>query len=298
MGLLFSLPLVSNLVSAANGVDTPKNSPAPALKSLAVDQLSEARYVITTVPAESAMERFEMIDVQGRNIAYVALTDGDIGGLVFINNKLFGSISRQDALAFYSCRGYASATQSHWGRDASAWTESLLAASESVSSITLQFSGKSTVRSIMEVANNPSLTQIGSLVDIGTNPLGIIRKLNNARETLAERELFEKNRQRLQDVTTGTNETKVAEIIRPEDVSFVAGGLVMAYPRFSIEYFVGSGQVKLIQQPSFYFLSHRQAALFYVPNTNWEQCTPANWRKALPEVPVASQKKETEAAAK
>lgn len=272
---------------AANNVDQPSKSSAP-VKSLAVDQKSDARNVITTVPPESAMERFEMKDAQGRNIAYVALTDGEVGGLVFIDNKLFGTVSKQDALAFYSCRGYTSAVKYHWAKDANAWIGGLLAASQTTSAVTLQFSGKSSWRSIVEVVNNPSLSQIGSLVDIGTNPFGILRKLNNARESMAERELFEKTRLRLMDVTTGTSEERVAEIIKPEDVSFAVGGLVMAYPRFSIEYFIADGAVKAIQQPSFHFLSHKQAALFYVPNAKWELCTPEGWRGALPTVNAAA----------
>lgn len=279
--LSFSYPAL-----AANNVDQPSKTTGP-IKSLAVDQKSDARYVITTVPPESAMERFEMKDAQGRNIAYVAMTDGDVGGLVFVDNKLTGTVSKQDALAFYSCRGYTSATKYHWAKDANAWVESLLAVSQPSSAVNLQFSGKSTWRSIVEVVNNPSLSQIGSLVDIGTNPFGILRKLNNARESMAERELFEKTRLRLLDVTTGTSEDRVAEIIKPEDVSFAVGGLVMAYPRFSVEYFIADGSVKAIQQPSFHFLSHKQAALFYVPNTKWEMCTPENWRNALPVVSAA-----------
>ncbi|MFZ6657603.1 hypothetical protein [Undibacterium sp. TJN19] len=270
---------------------TPEQTKTPApIKGLVVDQSSDAHLIISSVPAESAMERFEMVDAQGRNVAYVAMTDGDTGGLVFVDNKLFGTVSKQDALAFYSCRGYASATQYHWAKDATAWTQSLLANSQATSSINLQFSGKSTMRSIVEVVNNPALAQVGSLVDIGTNPLGIIRKLNTARESFAERELFEKTRRRLMDVTTGINEEKVAEIVKPEDVSFVVGGLVMAYPKFSVEYFVGDGIVKVIQQPSFQFLSRKQAALFYVPNVKWEQCTPANWKSALPDIKLQSQK--------
>lgn len=268
---------------AANNIDQPSKTAAP-IKSLAVDQKSDARYVITTVPPESAMERFEMKDAQGRNIAYVAMTDGDVGGVVFVDNKLTGTVSKQDALAFYSCRGYTSAIKYHWAKDANAWVEGLLAASQPSTAVNLQFSGKSTWRSIVEVVNNPSLSQIGSLVDIGTNPFGILRKLNSARESMAERELFEKTRLRLLDVTTGTSEDRVAEIIKPEDVSFAVGGLVMAYPRFSVEYFIADGAVKAIQQPSFHFLSHKQAALFYVPNTKWEMCTPENWRNALPVV--------------
>ena len=291
-----TLSLVCNAY-AANDVDRANKNTGP-LKSLAVDQNSDARYVITAVPAESAMERFEMKDAQGRSIAYVAMTDGDIGALVFVDNKLTATVSKQDALAFYSCRGYTTAIKYHWARDAHAWIESLLASSQPATAANLQFSGKSNWRSIVEVVNNPSLAQIGSLVDIGTNPLGILRKINNARESFAERELFEKTRSRLMDVTTGTSEDRVAEIIKPEDVSFAVGGLVMAYPRFSVEYFVADGAVKVIQQPSFHFISHKQAALFYVPNTKWEQCTPANWKNALAEPVTPAAAKTAKEAAK
>lgn len=282
-----ALGLSGSAHAGANNIDQPNKTATP-IKSMSVDQNSDARTVITTVPPESAMERFEMKDALGRNIAYVAMTDGDIGGLVFVDNKLTGTVSKQDALAFYSCRGYATATKYHWAKDASAWIESLLAVSQAATTANLQFSGKSTWRSIVEVVNNPSLSQIGSLVDIGTNPFGILRKLNTARESFAERELFEKTRLRLLNVSIGTSEDRVAEIIKPEDVSFALGGLVMAYPRFSVEYFIADGTVKAIQQPSFHFLSHKQAALFYVPNSKWELCTPSSWRSALPDNAVVN----------
>ncbi|MDE2429704.1 MAG: hypothetical protein KGM99_13345 [Burkholderiales bacterium] len=253
-------------------------------KSMLVDQMEPARRVLLTVPAESAMERFEVLDASGRNIAYVALTEGDIGGLVFIDGKFFGTVTRQDALAFYSCRGYSTATDNHWAKSATAWTEALLRVTQSATSVKLHFTGKSTFRSIMAVVNDPALSQIGALVDMGTNPFNIFRKLNSARENMEARNLFEKTRHSLSLVTTGTSEEKVAEIIKPEEVFFANGGVVMAYPRFSIEFFVSDGIVKVIQQPSFYHLSRTQAALFYVADTHWDRCTPENWRRALPEL--------------
>lgn len=287
-GLFIFYALLGPAQAAPSQTPAASTTPEPvfpytALKSLTVDQSQDARHVLTTVPPESAMERFEMIDAQGRSLAYVALTDGETGGVVFIDNKLVGTVSRHDALAFYSCRGYATATKNHWAKDAADWATSLLAVTQAATSVTLNFSGKSTVRSIMEVVNNPSLSQIGALVDIGTNPLGIIRKLNTARENFVEKELYTKTLLSLKSVTTGTSEERVAEIVKPEDVFFTSGGVVMAYPRFSVEYFVSAGVVKVIQQPSFYHLSRTQAALFYAPNTKWEQCTPANWQSALPD---------------
>lgn len=51
--------------------------------SMLVEGNSVGRQVLTTVPSESAMERFEMLDRKGREIAYVAFTDTDYGGLAF-----------------------------------------------------------------------------------------------------------------------------------------------------------------------------------------------------------------------
>ncbi len=272
--LLLVLPLTTTVYA--------KQSDSP-LNSMTVNQESIARNVITTVPPEAVMERFEMLDSSGRQISYVAFTEGEVGALVFIDKKLFGTLSKRDALAFYSCRGYTTATQYHWGKDAGLWADSLLSRAVSATQVQLQFSGKSTWRSIVEIANNPSLNQISSLIDIGTNPFGILRKLNSARETMAEREQFEKIKQKLSNVSTGASEESVAEIIKPEDVSFVSGGLVMAYPRFTAEFFVSNGSVNLIQQPSFLHLSRKQAALFYVAKAKWTSCTASDWMTALPE---------------
>lgn len=253
-----------------------------AAKNMTVTQESLARAVISSAPPEAVMERFEMLDDKGRQISYVAFTEGEVGALVFVDKKFVGTLNRRDALAFYSCRGYTTATQYHWGKDAILWADSLLSRVTAAEQVVLQFSGKSTWRSIVEIANNPSINQISSLIDIGTNPFGILRKLNSARETMAEREQFEKTKQKLTDVVTGASEESVAEITKPEDVSFVSGGLVMAYPRFTAEFFVSNGSVKLIQQPSFLHLSRKQAALFYVSKAKWEACSASDWPQALP----------------
>ncbi len=275
-----ALSLVCSLLILSSAAQARQNE--AAAKSLQVNRDSIAREVITSIPPETIMERFELLDNSGRQISYVAFTEGEVGALVFVDKKLFGSLTRQDALSFYSCRGYATATQYHWGKDANLWADSLLARATTISEANLQFSGKSTWRSIVEIANNPSLNQIGSLIDIGTNPFGILRKLNSARETMAEREQFEKIRQKLTQVTTGASEESVAEITKPEDVSFVSGGLVMAYPRFTAEFFISNGSVKLIQQPSFLYLSRKQPALFYVANARWDSCHVNEWKNLLP----------------
>lgn len=253
-------------------------------KEIRLDTTLNARQIVSAIPAEFLRERFEANDTKGRTIAYMAFTEGDIGGLIFVENKLTAQVSKQDAMAFYSCRGYATAVQHHWAKDADIWTETLLDASVPISDVDLHFTGKSGLRSIVEVVNDPTLSQVSSLVDMGTNPLNIFRKLSSAWDSSVDRDHFQKTLLRLKNVLTGASEAEVAEIIKPEDVSFVSGGLVMAYPRFSLEYFVSNGVVKVVQQPSFYHLSRTQAALFYAPNVRWELCTPSEWQKAMPEV--------------
>lgn len=253
-------------------------------KEISLDTTLNARQIVSAIPAEFLRERFEISDAKGRTVAYMALTEGDIGGLIFVDNKLTAQVSRQDAMAFYSCRGYATAVQHHWAKDADTWVETLLQASELVSEVDLHFTGKSGLRSIVEVVNDPTLSQVSSLVDMGTNPLSIFKKLSSAWDSSVDRDNFQKTLLRLKNVLTGATENEVAEIIKPEDVSFVSGGLVMAYPRFSLEYFVSNGVVKVVQQPSFYHLSRTKAALFYAPNVRWELCTPSEWRKAMLEV--------------
>lgn len=252
-----------------------------AIQEISVERTQDGRQFVTGLSPQFVMERFETRDA-GRTIIYVALTDGDTGGLIFIDNHLWATVSRQDALAFYSCRGYVTAVQQHWAKEAARWVDTLLAVAQETHSITLHLTGKSSLRSIVEVVNDPSLSQVGSLIDLGSNPLGIFRKLSSARDTLVEHDYYQKTLQRLIGVTTGMEEKKVAEIIKPEDVSFVNGGLIMAYPRFSLEYFVSNGIVKVVQQPSFHQLSRSQAALFYLPGTKWDQCTLQGWRNAVP----------------
>lgn len=250
--------------------------------SLLVDQKSSARQVLDAVPAESAMERFEMMDGQGRVITYIAFTDTEVGGLVFVNQQLRGMLSHQEARAFYSCRGYVTATSRHWALNANEWGESLLNASVPVDKIKLTFSGKSTTQSIKEVVDTPMLGSLKSLLSIGSNPLSLFRSLDNMRTNIETRDQFEKALKGLTNITPGMSEVSVAGVINPEDVAFSSGGLVMAYPKYLIEYFVTDGVVRVVQQPSFYYLSRTKAALFYTASTQWQMCTPGQWKRALP----------------
>lgn len=265
---------------ATSGAD--KSEQKTTASSLRVDDTSSARAAVTATPPESAMERFGMVDRKGRYVSYVAFTDTDYGGLLFLDDRLFGILSKRDARAFYSCRGYSSATKYHWARDAQDWVETLEAAATPLQSVVLNFSGKSTMQSVKEVVSNPLLSDVRSLVGMGTNPWSIFSKLSSAHSNMVDREKFDKTMQALRSLSPGDSEEKVAQITRPEDLSFTIDGMVMAYPRFSLDFYVNAGSVKVIQQPSFHRLSRLHAAIFYLPDLRWDQCTPKNWRQALP----------------
>jgi hypothetical protein len=237
---------------------------------------------LQSVPPESALERFEVLDQQGRVVSYVAFTDTSYGGLVFVDQKLVGTVSKQDARAFYSCRGYATAAQHHWAKEAPAWVAGLVSGATPANSVQLNFSGLSTTQSIKGIVANPMVNQVKSLVDMGSNPFSIVKTLYTAHGDIKEREEFKKTQLALSAIVPGAEENQVAAIIKPEDVSFVADGLVMAYPKFSVDYYLSGGIVKAIQQPSFHQLARTQAALFYAPKAQWSLCTPQSWRQALP----------------
>lgn len=297
--LIISLSLIGCATSTQpDAADNSENAERHfGATSLTVTATSNAREVLQSIPPESAMERFEVLDLQGRIISYVAFTDTAFGGLVFVDQKLVGTISKQDARAFYSCRGYSTAAQSHWAKDASAWTASLLSSVTPATSVQLDFSGVSSVQSIKGIVGNPMINQMKSLVDMGTNPFNILKTLYTSHDDMKERDEFKKTQTALSAISPGAEESQVAAIIKPEDVSFVVDGLVMAYPKFSVEFYLSGGIVRAIQQPSFYQLSRTQAALFYAPKAQWALCTPQTWREALPGIaPVA--KTETKADAK
>jgi len=279
--------LLLTCFSAVAGEKPARSEGPDGTSTLTVEMNDDASYILETVPPESAMERFEMLDSNGRKISYVAFTDTDVGGLVFVDSKLLGTVSRHDAQSFYSCRGYVTTAQMHWAEEASDWVDTLLLATIPATKVTLHFSGKSTSQSIKEVVANPMLSQL-SLLDISTNPFSLLRKLNSAHDTMRDREKYEKTLLALKAITTGTSEEKVAAVLPPEDIFFGDGGIVLAYPHFALEYYVSGGIVKLAQQPSLYRISRARPALFYAPNAKWDLCTPQNWRNTLPELKAAA----------
>jgi hypothetical protein len=255
--------------------------------SLTVNLQSDGHQVLDAVPPESAMDRFEMLDRQGRVISYIAFTDTDTGALVFVDQKLFGTLTHHDAQAFYICRGHVTGLARNWAHDASDWTDSLLAASRPASEVKLDFSGKSTGQSLTEAAESPFLKQIRSLIGLGTNPLSIFSSLSSTKKNYDTGEEFDKAQKELSLLRPGMSEARVAKILQPEDISFVDGGIVLAYPSHTAEYYAEGGTVKVIQQPSFYYLSRIHASLFYAPGTQWSSCTPGGWKNALPDTPAA-----------
>lgn len=253
--------------------------------SLLVDQSSNARKVLTSVPLESAMERFELLSSQGQTISYVAFTDTKVGALIFLNQKLYGTLSHRDAQAFYSCRGYVTAMNRHWAREADAWGASLLAFAKQTGTAQLDFSGKSTTKSLQEVVKfNPFVDQLRILASAGANPLGLFKTLDRLHDNMLARERYETTLSGLSAISTGMSEAAVADVLMPDEVSFLEGGVVMAYPSHLVEFYITRGQVQLIQQPSFNYLSRTQVTLFYVANAQWGLCTPATWHLAFPKL--------------
>lgn len=251
--------------------------------SLTVEADDDARQIMDLIPLEAVQERLEWIDANGRALAYLALTETREGGLLFLDGKLVGTLTRRDAQAFYACRAYVTATQGHWARQAGEWLDSLHSASKPAAKVNLVFSGQSTPLSVKEVGADQTFSQLESLVSIGTNPLGILRKLNSANDSKRERERLERIASALRAVTPGTTEDKLFEAQKPEEVLYAADSLVLAYPRFAWEFVVTAGSVRLTQQPSFHSLAKSRSALFYIPGTQWQQCTPKGWRQAVSE---------------
>lgn len=192
--------------------------------SLTVDSNSNGRKVLDSVPEESTMDRFEMIDPQGRIIAYIAFTDTDTGALIFVNEKLHGTLSRHDAQAFYSCRGYASVNLNHWAHSAAEWADSLIANSKPATEVKLDFSGKSTTQSLRDVSESSFFKNLKSLIGMGTSPLNIFRSLNTAQSDMAMSGQFDKAQSGLSLISPGMSESSVTDIIKPEDIFLLAAG--------------------------------------------------------------------------
>jgi hypothetical protein len=258
---------------------------------LKIDAGSTARDTLRAIPPEAALERFALQDERGRSVSYAGLTDGDIGGVLFIDDKLAGTLGRDDTQLFYSCRGFVTATQKHWARDGAAWIASLQAAIRPADSVTLSFSGKSTVQSIKSVVENPLLVQAKALAGAGANPVELVKTLYKAHGDYRDHERDKELLKALGEVRPGTAEADLAKALNPESVTFVdAESLVMAYPRYSVEFFVTRSRVQEIQQPSFTQLAKERASLFYMQGVDWKRCTPADWRSAKSSMPAVADK--------
>lgn len=269
------------LAVLASGCSTPELSITASV--IHVNGNSTGRQVASEIPLESLMERFDMTGQDGRQISYMAFTDTDYGGLLFVDDKLYGTLSKRDAHAFYSCRGHVSVTNGYWAHDAQEWADLLLGAATPAASVTLNFSGKPAVQSVKEVASNPMLSDAKSLISMSANPLSIFSTLNTTRSNYMEREKYKKTLQALDSLVPGDEEQKLANIAKPEDISFISNGMVMAYPNYLQDFYIKNGVVKVRQKPSFLRLAHYNAAIFYVQGVLWEKCDPRNWLQALPE---------------
>lgn len=244
---------------------------------LAINQNSVGREVLRAISPEAAMERFVLKDEKGRKVAYAGLTEGDVGAVIFLDDRLVGTLSRAQAQAFYSCRGFATANQRYWGKDAPEWADSLLKQMKPVENVELVFSGKSSVQSIRSIVDNQLVGQIKSLIDMGTNPLNIVKALNRIRSDIKDKQREDELIAALGKLEPGDAEEKLAEILRPQDVNFLGDDLVMAYPKYSVDFLVQQGRISMLQQPSFLQLSRAQPALFYRAGVQWSRCTPAEW---------------------
>ena len=248
---------------------------------LKINADSKARDTLRAIPPEAALERFSLLDGQGRHVAYAGLTEGEIGGVVFVDDRLVGTLTRDDALLFYSCRGFVSAMHQHWAMQSPAWAESLLAAASPASEALLRFSGKSTSQSIKSVVDNPLVVQVKAIAGAGANPVEMVKTLYKAHGDYRDHERDKQHSRALNDVRPGMSEAELVQVLPPEAVTFVdSDRLVMAYPRFSVEFFVAQGQVREIQQPAFSQLVKERASLFYQYGVDWKRCTPASWREA------------------
>jgi hypothetical protein len=281
--LLLLAPLV--LLSACASVNINKTSGIRIVdEHHIVTHDTPGRDFIQAVPPEAVLERFDMVEASGRRISYVALTDTEVGGLVFVDNTLLGTISKTHAHAFYSCRGYATSTGRHWAADADAWVVQLLASATPVDEVALYFSGKPVLQSISAVSGHAMVGQLRALMDTGGSPWSVVKSLGRARSRYIANEKYENVLLGLRSVLPGEPESRVAEVARPEDLAFVPGGFLMAYQRFQVEFYLTEGKVKVLQQPSFHQLSRTYAGLFYLANTRWSACTPESWTSAVSEI--------------
>jgi len=249
--------------------------------SVKITAESDARTVIRGIPDDAATERFEALAADGRIVSYVGLAAGPVGGVVFREGRLLGTLTRPQADMFYSCRGYATARHQHWAQEAGRWVDSLLAAAQPAPEIELHFTGKTTLKSIKAVLEDPGRGQVKALVEMGTNPLKIIKTLSKARKDLRKREFDEEMLEELDKLVPGDAEQRLAAVLRPQDLTFVEHGIVMAYPAYSVEYFVTQDKIQSLQQPSFLHLARMRPAVFYAPAMAWSSCVPDKWLAAV-----------------
>ncbi len=267
------------LLCATNGVAGAQES-APGSLKITLD--SDARTVIRGIPEEAATERFEVLTAGAETVSYVGLADGPVGGVVFKGGKLHGTLTRAQAETFYSCRGYATARHHYWAQDANRWAASLLTAAQPAQDVALQFTGKSTLKSIKAVLDNPAFGQVKALVEMGTNPLKVVKVLSKARSEHRQREFDEDMLEELGKLVPGDTEQRLADVLRPQDLTFLERGIVMAYPKYSVEFMVSDGKIQALQQPSFLQLARVKPAMFYAPDTPWSRCMPETWADAVP----------------
>lgn len=283
--LLWALPAVL-LAGCAATAPTAYSSPeqsqrSPGPSSLELGAATKARDALKAIPPEAALERFELLNAKGQRIAYAALTEGEPGGIVFVDDVLTGTLTRPLARAFHACRGYASVAVRYWGAEGDAWSQSLVNAAQPATQAQLHFSGRATGQSIRSIVENPLVDQVQSLVSMGTNPLNIVKTLGKTRKSM---KVYEEDLETLRVLTgidPGDSDSELT--VAPVTVDFVGSNAVLGYPKFSLELFARNGRIDLLQQPSFYQLARDRTTLFYAPGVDWSKCSPEHWQQAMPQ---------------
>lgn len=250
---------------------------------LRVTQASKLAEVLAAIPRESLLERFAAYDTQGRRIDYLAFTDTDVGGIVFINGRLAGTIARQMTQGFFICRGQHAlgGRPYHWGSEAAAWLASLLTQVRPGDGVSLEFTGKTTLQSIKSVGGNPLVKGLRSVLGMGSNPFKVFNTLSDAHDQYEASEQYEREQQGLAQLQPGMSEARLVEVIKPQYLAFVPGGMLLGYPSHRTEYFITDGSIRVIQQPELHMLTRTSSASFYAANVNWAACNAQDWPKAL-----------------